>query len=92
MKLFCNNDGNTLELGKFFEDVQNNGGCVEYVSDADNTVKGLILVTKTMKLAMLTSNPPAIQLDTSFGIDKAHYKLTSLCYLNPVTNKTEIGA
>ena len=45
-----------------------------------------------MKSALTSSDPTVIQLDTTFGIDKAHYKLISFCYMNPATNKTEIAA
>ena len=45
-----------------------------------------------MKSGVISSTPTVIQLDTTFGIDEAHYKLTSFCYLNLSTNKTEIAS
>ena len=33
-----------------------------------------------------------MQIDTSFDVDKARYKIATFCYLNQITNKTEIAA
>ena len=45
-----------------------------------------------MKASLLKSDPPVIQMDTTFNIEKAQYKLTAFCYLNPLTDKTEVAA
>ena len=81
-----------VSFEEFLKDVEDNGGIVDWKSDPDGTVSALFITTKTQKSALLLSQPTVLQLDTSFGIDQAHYKLTAFCYLNPVTNKTEVAA
>ena len=38
------------------------------------------------------SKPNVIQVDTTFNVDNANYKLAAMVYLCPKTNKTEIAA
>ena len=77
---------------QFLKDIEENGGEVEWTSDPDGTVKSLFVSSKTMKGSLLKSDPPVVQMDTTFNIDKAQYKLTAFCYLNPLTDKTEVAA
>ena len=72
----------------FLQKLEDEGGTVEWKCDPDETVSALFIATKSQKSSVISSQPAVIQLDTSFGVDQAHYKLTAFCYLNPVTNKT----
>ena len=51
----------------------------------------MFLSTRNMKSAMRSSDPTVVQMDTTFEVDKARYKLAAFCCLNIVTNKTEVG-
>ena len=77
---------------QFLLSIEEEGGCVDWRSDPDGSIKSFFIVSNTIKSSLLSSNPTVIQLDTSFGVDAAQYKLTSFCYLNPLTDKREIGA
>ena len=77
---------------QFLQNIWEIGGRIDWQSDPDGSIKAFFIVSTTMKSALLASNPTVIQLGTSFGIDKAQYKLTAFCYLNPLINKTEIVA
>ena len=76
----------------FLQNIENDGGTVEWKCDPDETVSALFIATKSQKSSVISSQPTVIQLDTSFGVDQAHYKLTAFCYMNPVTNKTEVAS
>ena len=45
-----------------------------------------------MKKAFISSDPPVVQIDTSFEFDNAQYKVSAVVYLNPTTNKSEIAS
>ena len=77
---------------QFLVDIENDGGIVEWELDPDETVKCLFITSKKMKSAFRNTNPPVIQMDTSFNMDKAQYKVAAMCYLDPNTCKTEIAA
>ena len=91
-KLKSSDIENKESFEDFLEDVEENGGEVEWTSDPDGTVKSLFVSSKTMKGSLLRSDPPVVQMDTTFNIDQAQYKLSAFCYLNPFTDKTEVAA
>jgi len=92
MKLSPSQCADRVMFEQFLQCVEEKGGRVDWQNDPDGSIKAFFIMSITMKSALLASNPTVIQLDTSFGIDQAQYKLTAFCYLNPLTNKTEIGA
>ena len=44
-----------------------------------------------MMNAFRSSNVLLVQLDTTFDLDKARYKLIAVVYLNPIINKSEVS-
>ena len=77
---------------KFLSEVELGGGIVDWESDPDGTIKTLFITSHKMKKAFRCINPPAVQLDTSFNFERAHYKVAAIAYLDPNTNKSEIAA
>lgn len=85
-------DNEDNSLAEYLTKVEEEGGQVHWSNDSSGQVNVIFLSSSKMLSAMRSSNPPLIQVDTSFDIDKARYKIAAFCYLNPTTNKTEIGA
>ena len=83
-------DDTTLET--FLLQIDDEGGKIEYDTCANGDIKTLFVASKTMIDSFSSSDPPLIQVDLSFDVDKARYKIAAFCYLNPTTNKTEIAA
>ena len=87
---------NPEEAKKAFEsflcEVEKKGGNVEWEIDPDQTIKTMFITSSRMKSAFRNTNPPVVQLDTSFNFEKAQYKIAALVYLDPNTSKTEIAA
>ena len=77
--------------GTCFETIEDEGGN-EYEFSGDNEINRLFIASKTMVNAFTSTDPPLMQIDTSFDVDKARYKIVTFCYLNLTTNKTEIAA
>ena len=50
----------------------------------------MTLSSLKMKNAFRSSDPPLIQVDTTFEIEAARYKVMAAVYLNPTTNKSEL--
>ena len=44
-----------------------------------------------MKAAFCGVDPSVLQVDTTFNYESSGYKLSAFLYLNPTTNKGEIG-
>ena len=84
-------DTEDLDSSEFFEDFQNEGGEVSWELDPDETVRCLAFSSLKMKNAFRTSDPPLVQLDTTFEIEAARYKVMAVVYLNPTTNKSELA-
>lgn len=57
----------------FLDDTSKDGGVINWETDADGTVKTLFITSSKMKSAFRNNNPPVVQLDTTFNMDKAHY-------------------
>ena len=76
---------------EFFEKFEGEGGEVDWELDPDGTVKCIALSSKKMMNAFKSSDPPLIQLDTTFEIEAARYKVLACVYLNPTSNKSEIA-
>ena len=49
------------------------------------------LLSYKMINAFKTSNPPLVQLYTTFELEAARYKVLAKVYLNPTSNKSEIA-
>ena len=66
---------NDAESQKAFEDflcgIEEDGGVIEWDLDPDQTVKSLFITSYKMKSAFRNTNPPVVQLDTSFNFEKA---------------------
>ena len=76
----------------FFEKIEDEGGKMEYELSGDGEINTLFIASKTMVNAFTSTDPPLMQIDTPFDVDKARYKIAVFCYLNLTTNKTEIAA
>ena len=76
----------------FLEEVDKEGGKIEWKDDPDGSINTLFITTNKMKAAYSSARPTVIQLDTSFNFEQARYKVAAFCYLDPNTNKTEIAA
>ena len=85
-------DVSRQDFEKYLDGVDNDGGVVEWDTDADGSINALFITTYKMKAAFENSDPPVIQLDTSFNFDKAQYKLAAFVYLDPTTGLSEIAA
>ena len=51
----------------------------------------MAVYSSKMKNAFHSSDPPLVQLDTTFEIEASRYKLMAVVYLNPTTNKSEVA-
>ena len=80
-----------VDFETFLDEFDNNGGDVDWTEDPDGTVRCMTFSSIKMKNAFASSNPPLVQLDTSFDIEKARYKLMAVVYLNPTTNRSEVA-
>ena len=74
----------------FFEKIEDEGGEIDY--ELSGEINTLFIASKTMVNAFTSTDPPLMQIDTSFDVDKARYKIAAFCYLNLTINKTEIAA
>ena len=79
-------------FGAFLENIERDGGVVEWIDDVDKRMKAMFITSSKMKAAFRACNPPLIQTDTSFEIEKARYKLAAFCYLDTNMDKTGIAA
>ena len=77
---------------EFLAGIEENGGVIEWELDPDQSVKALFITSTKMKSAFRNTNPPVVQLDTSFNFEKAQYKVAAFVYLDPNTSKSEIAA
>ena len=76
----------------FLVGIEEEGGVIEWNLDPDQTVKALFITSSKMKSAFRNNNPPVVQLDTSFNMEKAQYKVAAFAYLDPNSMKTELAA
>ena len=67
------------------------GAVIDWINDADGSIKAIFLSSRSMKDAFISSQP-VVQMDTTFEVEKGRQKLAAFCYMNPTTNKTEIAA
>ena len=85
------NQEGDVDFEEFFTNVEEEGGFVDWEEDPDGTLKCMAFASSKMKEALRTSDPPLIQLDTTFEVEEARYKLMAAVYINPTTNKSEVG-
>ena len=85
------NQEGDVDFEEFFTNVEEEGGFVDWEEDPDGTLKCMAFASRKMKEASRTSDPPLIQLDTTFEVEEARYKLMAAVYINPTTNKSEVG-
>ena len=71
--------------------VEDEGGRVEIMEDKKGELHVLVIQTASMKKAYLGIDPDVCQVDTTFGFESAGYKMSVLMYLNPVTDRGEVG-
>ena len=64
---------------------------MDWLDDPDSKVRCMTFSSVKMMKAFHSSDPPLIQLDTTFELEEARYKLFAAVYLNPVTNKSEVA-
>ena len=62
------NEDNQEKLAQFLETIEKDGGTFETKCDSDETVTAIYVQSNLMKKAFLASDPPVIQVDTSFSI------------------------
>ena len=58
--------------------------------DSNDKVRVLSVQTQEMKRAYLGVKPDVVLIDTTFNFETSGYKMSAICYLNPVTNRGEI--
>ena len=87
-----NEDDSKVRFEDFLDEVEKDGGVVDWETDADGSIKTLFITSSRMKTAFRNNNPPVIQLDTSFKFEKACYKVAAFVYLDTNTNLSEIAA
>ena len=80
-----------IDFEEFFEEFENEGGDVDWQEDPDGTVRCMTFSSNKMKNAFKSSDAPLVQLDTTFDMEKARYKVLAVVYLNPATNKSEVA-
>ena len=71
--------------------VEDEGGRVEIMEDKKGELHVLVIQTASMKKAYLGIDPDVCQVDTTFGFESAGYKMSVFMYLNPVTDRGEVG-
>ena len=64
---------------------------MEILLNEDGTVRVLMVATAEMKKACRGADPSIYLCDTTFKFESRGYKLCSLLYLNPITNKGEMA-
>ena len=79
-------------FGAFLENIESEGGVVDWIDDDDARMKAMFITSSKMKATFRACNPPLIQTDTSFNVEKARYKLAAFCYLDTNLDKTGIAA
>ena len=79
------------ELATFLEKVEEEGGEVDVKLDDSHKVRCLQVQTVKMRKAYLSVKPDVVNIDTTFNFNTNGYKMTAVCYVNPVTNKGEIA-
>ena len=80
------------QLVKYLDQTVEEGGIVEYLNNEDGDMKAMFFTSGKMMSAFRFQNPNVIQMDTSFEIENARYKLAAMCYLDTASDKTEIAA
>ena len=91
-KLSPLSDDYSVQLQKFLENIEGDGGIVQNTFDEGGNVSVLFVSSHSMKTAFLDASATIMQVDTSFDFDASKYKLCGFCYLNPTTNKSEFSA
>ena len=77
-----------VDFGDFLEDLETNGGDVDWREDPDGSIGCMTFSSNKMKNAFRSSNPPLVQLDTTFSVEKARYKVMAVVYLTlPLTSR-----
>ena len=84
------NEG-TVEFEEFFTAMEEDGGQADWLDDPDGSVRCLTFTSAKMLKAFQSSDPPLVQLDTTFELEEARYKLMAAVYLNSTTNKSEVA-
>ena len=79
-------------LEEYLESMDSEGGTVKFTYDTDGCVDSLFISSAAMKKKFAGVNPFSVQMDTTFNIEKAKYKLVAFCYLDVACNKTEVAA
>ena len=82
----------TVRLQTFLEGIEEDGRKVKSKFDSDGNVSVLFVASHSMVRAFLNSSATTIQVDISFDFDASKYKLCAFCYLNPITNRSELCA
>ena len=90
-KTIVDEEDDSVNFAEFFEEFENEGGHINWQEDPDGTIRCMTFSSKKMKNAFRTSDPPLVQLDTTFSVEKARYKVMSVVYLNSATNKSEVA-
>ena len=90
-KIPADDDYGHIDFEEYFTTLEVDGGLVDWLDDPDGSVRCMTFVSPKMLKAFQTSDPPLIQLDTTFELEEARYKLMAAVYLNPTTNKSEVA-
>ena len=80
-----------INFADFLEELENDGGDVDWQEDPDGSIRCITFSSNKMKNAFRSSDTPLVQLDTTFSVEKARYKVMAVVYLNSATNKSEVA-
>ena len=84
-------EGDGVDFAEFFEELESKGGDINWEEDPDGTIRCITFSSIKMKNAFKSSDTPLVQLDTTFSVEKARYKVMAIVYLNSATNKSEVA-
>ena len=75
---------------EFLTNIESDGSIIEYEDDPDGTVKSFFITRNRMKEVFKSSNPPVVQLDTSFDFENAKYKVVAFAIWMPILIKLKL--
>ena len=78
-------------LAAYLEQVELDGGMVDVLLDKNDMVRGLVVQTIEMRRAYIGAQPSTVMVDTTFNFETSGYRLSAVCYCNPVSGRGEVG-
>ena len=78
-------------LAAYLEQIELDGGMVDVLLDNNTMVRGLVVQTVEMRKAYIGAKPSTIMVDTTHNFETSGYRLSAVCYCNPVSGRGEVG-